>query len=312
MSYAIVAVLLIAADQFMKYWAVTHVELNTGIHELIPGILHMTYIKNFGAAFGLFSDKPMLRWVLLALLIAFTVFIVLGLIFRYLRTGFSRWTGLLLLVGLLGNGIDRALFGYVVDMLEFDFISFAIFNLADVLVVVFGILFCISLLTGGIGRPDEEEERERAARRRRDEDEDDEDEDERPARRRREEDERPARRPRPEAQPQRARSSSGKSSGKGSGKPRPAQRPQQAARPKQPRPAEAAPAAAKAVSAEPAPAVPVSAPVEPAASAPAPVKAEAPAPAPKPAPAPAPAAKPVAPVSSGDEFDLDSILAEFK
>ncbi|MBQ3275715.1 MAG: signal peptidase II, partial [Oscillospiraceae bacterium] len=157
MLYAIVGVLVLLLDQFLKFWTVSHVELNTGIHSLLPGIVHLTHIKNFGAAFGLFSNASWLRWVLLALLIAFTVFIVLGIIKRYLRTGFARWTGLLLLVGLLGNGIDRAIYGYVVDMFELEFINFAIFNLADLLVVIFGILFCVALLCGGIGQPEEDE-----------------------------------------------------------------------------------------------------------------------------------------------------------
>ena len=157
MLYAIVGVLVLLVDQFMKFWTVSHVELNTGIHPLLPGIVHLTHIKNFGAAFGLFSNAPWLRWVLLVLLLAFTAFIVLGLVKRYLRTGFARWTGVLLLAGLLGNGIDRAIYGYVVDMLELEFINFAIFNLADMLVVIFGILFCVALLCGGIGQPDEED-----------------------------------------------------------------------------------------------------------------------------------------------------------
>ena len=117
MIYAIVGLLFLLADQFLKFWTVAHVELNAypGI-ELIPGVLNLTYIKNTGIAFGLFGDKPMLRWILLALLAAFTVFIVASMATRYLRTGFARWTGVLLLTGLLGNGVDRAVYGYVVDM----------------------------------------------------------------------------------------------------------------------------------------------------------------------------------------------------
>ena len=156
MIYAIVGLLFLLADQFLKFWTVAHVELNAypGI-ELIPGVLNLTYIKNTGIAFGLFGDKPMLRWILLALLAAFTVFIIVSLATRYLRTGFARWTGVLLLTGLLGNGVDRAVYGYVVDMLEpkFGSISWPIFNIADALILVFGILFCIALLSGGFGAP---------------------------------------------------------------------------------------------------------------------------------------------------------------
>ena len=161
MLSAIIGILFLFADQLIKFWTVSHIELNTGIRELFPGILHMTYIKNYGAAFGVFSNAPWLRWVLLGLLVCFTLFILLGVRRGgYLRTGFARFTGMMLLAGLLGNGIDRAIYGYVVDMFELEFINFAIFNLADVLVVFFGILFCIALIAGGIGRADNYEDDE--------------------------------------------------------------------------------------------------------------------------------------------------------
>ena len=167
MIYAIVGLVLLLADQFLKFWTVAHVELNAypGI-ELIPGVLNLTYIKNTGIAFGLFGDKPMLRWILLALLAAFTVFIVAGIATRWLRTGFARWTGALLLAGLLGNGVDRAVYGYVVDMLEpkLGSISWPIFNIADALILVFGILFCIALISGGFGAPKRKKKKAAAGR----------------------------------------------------------------------------------------------------------------------------------------------------
>ena len=184
MSYAIVGLLLLLADQFLKFWTVAHVELNAypGI-ELIPGVLNLTYIKNTGIAFGLFGGSPLLRWVLLALLVAFTAFIMVSLATGYLRTGFARWTGALLLTGLIGNGVDRAVYGYVVDMLEpkLGSISWPIFNIADALILIFGILFCIAVLTGGYGAPRRKKKKVPAGRRSREEAET-----------------RPARRPRPE------------------------------------------------------------------------------------------------------------------
>ncbi len=324
MLSAIIGVLFLFADQLIKFWTVSHVELNTGIRELFPGILHLTYIKNYGAAFGLFSNAPWLRWVLLGLLVCFTLFILLGVRRGgYLRTGFSRFTGLMLLAGLLGNGIDRAIYGYVVDMFELEFINFAIFNLADMLVVVFGILFCISLIAGGIGAADEfEEDEEEAAYNRRHRSR--EEESPRP---RRTSSEGQARRSsgsgqqphRPSGSGQSARRSSGsgqqprRPSGSGS---QPTRRPraeEETPRPRRPRPEESgmsvrplvttpAPEATPAETAAPAP---EAVPVETAAPAPevTPVEAAAPAPeAPeKVAPAaPAPEAVPVETVPEAD------------
>ena len=172
MVYGIIALLALLVDQFLKFWTVSNVALNTGIRPLIPGFLHITYIKNFGAAFGVMSSFGALRWILLILLIAFTALMVFAFIKGYFRTGLTKVSGALLLAGLLGNGIDRAIYGYVPDIFEFEFMNFAIFNLADVLVLVGGILFVVAILTGGLRRADEFDDYEedetpvRAARRR--------------------------------------------------------------------------------------------------------------------------------------------------
>ena len=170
MVYGIIALLALLVDQFLKFWTVSNVALNTGIRPLIPGFLHITYIKNFGAVFGVMSGFGALRWILLILLIAFTALMVFAFLKGYFRTGFIKLSGTLLLAGLLGNGIDRAIYGYVPDIFEFEFVKFAIFNLADVLVLVGGILFAVAILTGGLRRADEyddyEEAPARASRRR--------------------------------------------------------------------------------------------------------------------------------------------------
>ncbi len=155
MVYGIIGLLALLIDQFLKFWTVSNVDLNTGIQPLIPGFLHITYIKNFGAAFGLFSGAGWLRWVLLVLLLAFTAAMVYAFIKGYFRTGFVKVSGALLLAGLLGNGIDRAIYGYVPDIFEFEPFRFAIFNLADVLVLIGGILFVVAILTGGLRAADE-------------------------------------------------------------------------------------------------------------------------------------------------------------
>ena len=110
MVYGIIALLALLVDQFLKFWTVSNVALNTGIRPLIPGFLHITYIKNFGAAFGVMSSFGALRWILLILLIAFTALMVFAFIKGYFRTGLTKVSGALLLAGLLGNGIDL---GYI-------------------------------------------------------------------------------------------------------------------------------------------------------------------------------------------------------
>ena len=51
MLYAIVAMLVIIADQWLKYWIAGNIVLDTGIKELIPGVLSLVNIHNQGADF---------------------------------------------------------------------------------------------------------------------------------------------------------------------------------------------------------------------------------------------------------------------
>ena len=299
MVYGIIALLALLVDQFLKFWTVSNVALNTGIRPLIPGFLHITYIKNFGAAFGVMSSFGALRWILLILLIAFTALMVFAFIKGYFRTGLTKVSGALLLAGLLGNGIDRAIYGYVPDIFELELFKFPIFNLADVLVLIGGILFAVAILTGGLRRADEFDDYEeeeapiRPARRREYDDE--------PAARRapRTAEETPVRRtaPRPAAAVQRT-----------------AETTRTAAEPVRRTAAPAAPVTRADLAAQneatvrtvarPAAARPAAPKAAPAAAAPAPVRET-----PKAAPAPA---KEAPKAASAEEFDLDSILAEFK
>ena len=57
-----------------------------------------------------------------------------------------QWKLLLLLAGAVGNLIDRAMRGFVVDMFQLLFMNFAVFNVADICVVCGGIAFCVYFL----------------------------------------------------------------------------------------------------------------------------------------------------------------------
>jgi len=100
---------------------------------IIPGVFHLTYALNPGAAFSWFENGVgWLRWL------SFGVSIVLlGL--AWFGPRLSRWEQVgygMILSGALGNGIDRFLWGFVVDFLNFKLIRFPIFNLADTFINV--------------------------------------------------------------------------------------------------------------------------------------------------------------------------------
>ena len=119
-------------DQLTKQLAVAYLRpIDT--FPIIPDALHLTYVTNYGAAFGMLADH---RWIFLAVS---TIAIVLLAAYLYYRRDEHPLlcTALSFIVGGgIGNMIDRTLMGYVVDFVDFRLINFAVFNVADIFVCV--------------------------------------------------------------------------------------------------------------------------------------------------------------------------------
>lgn len=137
------------ADQLTKFWVMRSFELGETL-PLWEGVFHFTYVTNKGAAFSLFSEQgEWLRWLSLV--------VSLGLVLLGLFSRLSRWEQIgygCILAGALGNGIDRFLYGEVVDFLDFRLIRFPVFNLADVSInigIVCLLIAAISPSTNGSG-----------------------------------------------------------------------------------------------------------------------------------------------------------------
>ena len=128
---AIIAV-TVFLDQITKYLTILYLKPIDTL-PLITDVIHLTYLENKGAAFGMMKDA---RW--LFMLIS-TVAIVGILVYMLWKRPTSKLlcTSLSLIVGGgIGNMIDRTLLGYVVDMIDFRLINFAVFNVADSFVCV--------------------------------------------------------------------------------------------------------------------------------------------------------------------------------
>ena len=141
MIYLIIVCIITAADQLFKSWIVHNIELG-GEMELIPGLIRLTHIENTGAAFSSFSN---MRWPLVAVT---GVCIVLIVIYMF-RTRLGKAVRIplaLVLGGAVGNLIDRVFAGYVVDMFEFEFVNYAVFNIADAFINIGAVLFVIFFL----------------------------------------------------------------------------------------------------------------------------------------------------------------------
>lgn len=143
----ILSIFLISTDQYIKYNVSNKINLEEDF-SLIPNIINLTFVKNYGAAFSIFFKQT-------KFLIIFTTLIILIFLFFIIKNFIINnnnnknksniIAATLIISGGIGNLIDRCLNGYVVDYLKFVFWplnNFAIFNFADCL-VVFG---CIIIL----------------------------------------------------------------------------------------------------------------------------------------------------------------------
>lgn len=144
MWYAIVAILILIADQGLKYWVTVNIALDTGHVTFIPGVLELTNIHNNGAAFSMLEHAP--HWIFIIFTLVFAAIAVFCLRRNVVHGKVGRWSVVLVLAGAVGNCIDRILSGYVVDMFNFLFVRFAVFNLADVFIVVAGITLCLHVI----------------------------------------------------------------------------------------------------------------------------------------------------------------------
>lgn len=152
MFYAIAVVLVLIADQALKYWVSLNIDLNTGEQALIPGFIKLVNIHNNGAAFGLLGGGGW-RWVFVVVALVFAVVVVYALKRDLIHGKLGRWAAVGVLAGSIGNCIDRVAYGYVVDMFKFEFLGDsrlnAIFNVADVFISCCGVLFCLYIIFGG-------------------------------------------------------------------------------------------------------------------------------------------------------------------
>ena len=119
---------IVAADQLTKLWVVQNISLYEQI-PVLPNLFSLTYIQNRGAAWGSFQG---MIWLFALIFVVFTALIFWEFSKKRMPfKPFDRWCIIAIWAGGLGNMIDRIRLGFVVDMIQTDFISFPIFNVAD-------------------------------------------------------------------------------------------------------------------------------------------------------------------------------------
>ena len=121
---------LVVIDQLLKLWALRDLR-PIGSYPVIGEILHLTYVENRGAAFGMMTGQ---KWLLIWVTAAALLLMVLVMITGKVKDLFPLFTLAVILGGGVGNLIDRVYRGFVVDYIYLKVIDFAVFNFADICV----------------------------------------------------------------------------------------------------------------------------------------------------------------------------------
>ena len=115
----LLAALVLVLDQASKFWVLHGLGLQQpGDSVTILPFFSFTYVQNIGISFGLFGSEGAGRWLLVAFQFAVALFLI-----GYVR---SKDRSLLVVAlaliigGAIGNGLDRARLGFVVDFLDFS------------------------------------------------------------------------------------------------------------------------------------------------------------------------------------------------
>lgn len=129
-----ISITVLVLDQWTKWQVVSHFRYGETM-EVIPGFFNLTYVRNTGAAFGILaSSDPSFR-VPFFLIVPVIALLAIGYLFRRISDQDHKMAVALSLVigGAIGNLIDRAMLGYVIDFLDFylGVYHFPAFNIAD-------------------------------------------------------------------------------------------------------------------------------------------------------------------------------------
>ncbi|MBO5556072.1 MAG: signal peptidase II, partial [Oscillospiraceae bacterium] len=156
MLYAIVAVLAIIVDQWVKYWVSSSIFDHSLGETFIPGILSLVNVHNDGAAFSFLAGGGA-RIYFIILTGVFTVAVIIALATNFISGKLARWSIVMVTAGGLSNCIDRVIYGYVEDMFKCELFNFPVFNVADIYITVFAILFVLAVIFGKNPEEDDEE-----------------------------------------------------------------------------------------------------------------------------------------------------------
>lgn len=120
-----------ALDQWLKAYVTANIPLGQA-QPLVPGLVELRTVHNYGAAWSSFSGQ---RWLLVAVTCCIVAAVAVLLARRVVRHPLGVAACTMIISGGIGNIVDRVRLGYVVDMFNLLFMEYPVFNVADIFVV---------------------------------------------------------------------------------------------------------------------------------------------------------------------------------
>lgn len=140
--YIVLFFALLSTDVITKDLVVEKLPLGRTV-PLIEDIFHFTYVRNTGAAFGIFENSTLV----LSIVSVIILLVVILLTFRINPEDENMKLAVCLIcAGAVGNLVDRVSLGYVIDFIDVRLINFAIFNLADCFVCIGAFLMVVHIM----------------------------------------------------------------------------------------------------------------------------------------------------------------------
>ena len=132
MSCLIISIIVLILDQLSKY--IIEINLYKKSIDIIENVFSITYVENYGAAWGILSNNNWIILILTPLLIG----LIVWYLYKISKNKLEYIAGGLVIGGAIGNYLDRIVRGYVVDFLDFKILgyNYPIFNIADTFIVV--------------------------------------------------------------------------------------------------------------------------------------------------------------------------------
>ncbi len=140
--------LFVSIDQLTKLYVHTQFQLHESL-PVIPNLFHITYVRNFGAAFGFMAQMPTLFRELFFFIVPPVACLIILYILKGVENKDTRQIFALssIFAGAIGNYLDRLQFRYVIDFADFHYKEFAwpAFNIAD-MAIVCGVVALVFLM----------------------------------------------------------------------------------------------------------------------------------------------------------------------